>query len=43
MVWSRSSARRERSSIVPMKMKNGIASSTWLAITPNTRSGNSSR
>ena len=34
MVSSRSSAMRERSSITPMKMNSGIASSTSLVITP---------
>ena len=43
MVSSRSSAMRERSSITPMKIKSGIASSTSLVITPNTRCGNAPR
>ena len=34
IVSSRSSAMRERSSITPMKMNSGIASSTSLVITP---------
>ena len=34
MVSSSSSAMRERSSITPMKMNSGIASSTSLVITP---------
>ena len=34
MVSSRSSAMRERSSITPMKMNSGMASSTSLVITP---------
>ena len=39
MVSSSSSAMRERSSITPMKMNSGIASSTSLVITPKTRCG----
>ena len=39
IVSSRSSAMRERSSITPMKMNSGIASSTVLVITPNMRCG----
>ena len=39
MVSSRSSAMRERSSITPIRMNSGIASSTSLVITPNTRGG----
>ncbi len=39
MVSSSSSAIRERSSITPMKMNSGIASSTSLVITPKTRCG----
>ena len=39
MVVSRSSARRERSSRTPMKMKKGTASSTVLDMMPKKRSG----
>jgi hypothetical protein len=39
MVSSSSSATRERSSITPMKMNSGIASSTSLVITPKMRCG----
>ena len=39
IVSSRSSAMRERSSITPMKMNSGMASSTVLVITPNMRCG----
>src|SRR6185437_15315201 len=39
MVSSRSSAMRERSSITPMKMKSGMASSTSLFMTPKMRCG----
>jgi len=39
MVSSSSSAMRERSSITPMKMKSGIASSTSLVMIPNMRAG----
>ena len=39
MVVSRSSASFDFSSIVPMKMKNGTASSTALLMTPKTRWG----
>ena len=39
MVSSRSSAICERSSITPMKMNSGIASSTSLVITPKMRCG----
>ena len=34
---------RERSSITPMKMNSGIASSTSLVITPNMRCGSAPR
>ena len=40
IVSSKSSAMRERSSITPMKMKSGMASSTSLVMTPKMRSGN---
>jgi hypothetical protein len=43
MVSRRSSAIRERSSITPMKMNNGIASSTSLVMTPKMRSGRAPR
>ncbi len=34
---------RERSSITPIRMNSGIASSTSLVITPNTRGGSAPR
>ncbi len=40
IVSSKSSAMRERSSMTPMKMKSGMASSTAFVITPKTRCGN---
>ena len=43
MVSSSSSAMRERSSITPMKMNSGIASSTSLVITPKMRCGSAPR
>ena len=43
MVSSSSSATRERSSITPMKMNSGIASSTSLVITPKMRCGSAPR
>ena len=42
MVLSRSSASLDFSSMVPMKMKKGTASRTWLLITPKMRSGSAS-
>ena len=43
IVSSKSSAMRERSSITPMKMNSGIASSTVLVITPKMRCGSAYR
>ena len=43
MVSSNSSATRERSSMTPMKMNIGIASSVSLVITPKMRCGNAPR
>src|ERR1043166_5351576 len=43
IVSSRSSAMRERSSITPMKMNSGMASSTALVITPKRRCGSAPR
>ncbi len=43
MVSSNSSATRERSSITPMKMNSGIASSVSLVMTPKMRCGNAPR
>jgi hypothetical protein len=40
---SKSSAMRDCSSITPIKMKTGIASSTSLVITPKMRCGNAPR
>ena len=39
MVSNKSSAMRERSSITPMKMNSGMASSTSLPMTPKMRAG----
>ena len=39
MVSNKSSAMRERSSITPMKMNSGMASSTSLLMTPKMRAG----
>ena len=43
MVWSRSSARRDFSSIAPMKMKYGTASNSVFDMTSKMRSGMASR
>ena len=43
MVSRSSSAMRERSSITPMKMKSGIASSTSLFMMPKMRCGSAPR
>ena len=43
IVSSKSSAMRERSSITPMKMNSGIASSTSFVMTPKMRCGSAPR